>query len=820
MPFLDTAWLDARRGARALWRTPGFTLAALLTLALGIGANSAIFTVVNAVLLKPLPYADPDRRVMIWSRWRDFDKTWVALAEVEDYRTRTTTLAEVATWFSTQVNIAGDNEPVRIGAAQVTPNTFRVLGAAPLLGRDFEASDAAPGPPTIVMIGYGLWQRRYGGDPGVVGRTIRGNGMAVRVVGVMPDGFKLPTDYGESAAEPTEAWLPFYIAPADAANRDSHSYYAAASLKPGVTAAAANTEIATLTANLVRDGLYSPTMRFSASAVSLREEVVGRVRPAVLLLSVAVALLLLIACGNVASLLLARAEARQREMALRCALGAGQWRLFRQLLTESLVLASASAIVGLAFAWASVRLLLAIDPLAVPRADTLTIDARVLLFTALLAIVTTVIFSLAPALRALRLDLVDALKEGGQQGTSGRQRQRLRGLLVVGEMALAVVLVIGAVLMIRSLWVLQRIDLGLNPDRVLTMRIALPQASYPQPAQMAAFYQRLLERVRALPGVEQAGVMRSLPLANIIGNWGLDLEGYDETPDTHAKGDWQVVSDGAPEALGERLVRGRLFTASDTTDAPLVAVINEALARKYFVGRDPLGKRLRMSSPTTRPWATIVGIVGDVRHNGVETLVKEKFYIPVSQFDRVGRGDLVRSMNLVVKTTGDPRAALAPIRGIVREMDRDLPIAAVRTMRDVVGTAIATPRFTGWLLALFAALALTLSAIGIYGVLAYLVSQRTHEIGIRLAIGADARDVLRMVLGRGLALGLAGVAVGVLLAFVLTRWLESQLHGIAPRDPWTFVAVPVALVLVALAASYIPARRATRVDPLTALRTE
>jgi putative ABC transport system permease protein len=820
MRFLDTLWQDARRGARALARTPGFTAAAVLTLALGIGANSAIFTVVNAVLLKPLPYADPDQRVMIWSRWVGFDKTWVSQAEVHDYRTRTTTLAEVASWQVANMNLTGDGEPIRIGAARVTPNTFRVLGASPLAGRTFTENDAAPGPPTVAVISYALWQQRYAGASDVLGKTIQSNGVGVRIVGVMPQGFRLPTDFGEDAAEPTQAWVPLYVDPKSVPqNRGNHGFYAAASLKPGVTAERANAELAALTANFTREGLYPPQMKFTAIAVSLRDEVVGSVRPAVLLLSGAVAFLLLIACANVASLLLARAEARQREIALRCALGAGQWRLLRQLLTESAVLASAAGAVGLMLAWTGLRLLLAIDPLAVPRAETIGIDFGVLLFTAATALVTTVLFSLAPALRALRVDLVDALKEGTHQGTVGVRRQHFRSLLVIVEMALAVVLVIGATLMIRSLWSLQRVDLGFEPDRVLTMRVLLPGASYREPAQIVSFYQRLLDRVRALPEVKTAGLMRSLPLANSIGDWGLDVEGFVETPGNFAKGDWQVVSDGALEALGERLVRGRTFTASDTTDAPPVAMINETLAKTYFGDRDPIGKRIKMSSSTERPWMTVVGLVRDVRHNGVDEIIKEKFYVPHAQFNVVS-GSSASGMALVVKTNGDPLNVAAPIRAILREMDRNLPLSNVRTMDDVVATAIATPRFTGWLLALFAVLALTLSAVGIYGVLAFLVSQRTHEIGIRLAIGADSSNVLRMILGRGLGLALIGVTAGVVAAFFLTGLIATQLHGIAPRDITTFVGVPVLLSLVALVASYIPARRAMRVDPLTALRAE
>jgi putative ABC transport system permease protein len=819
MRFLDTFWQDARRGARALARTPGFTIAAVLTLALGIGANSAIFTVVNAVLLKPLPYADPDQRIMIWSRWVGFDKTWVSQAEVHDYRTRTTTLADVASWQGSTMNLTGDGDPIRIGAARVTPNTFSVLGASPLAGRTFTDSDAAPGPPTVVVISYALWQQRYAGASDVIGKTIQSNGVGVRIVGVMPQGFRLPTDFGEDADEPTQAWVPLYVdAKTVTQNRGNHGSYAAASLKPGVTAERANAELAALTANFTREGLYPPQMKFTAIAVSLRDEVVGSVRPAVLLLSGAVAFLLLIACANVASLLLARAEARQREIALRCALGAGQWRLLRQLLTESAVLAAAAGIVGIALAWAGLRLLLAIDPLAVPRAETIGIDAGVLLFTAATALITTVLFSLAPALRALRVDLVDALKEGTHQGTVGIRRQHFRSLLVIVEMALAVVLVIGATLMIRSLWSLQRVDLGFEPDRVLTMRVQLPGASYREPTQIVSFYQRLIDRVRALPDVQSAGLMRSLPLANSIGDWGLDVEGFVETPGNFAKGDWQIVSDGALEALGERLVRGRTFTASDTTDTQPVAMINETLGKLYFGGRDPIGGRIRMSSKAAQ-WMTVVGIVRDVRHNGVDEIIKEKFYVPHAQFHVVS-GNSAGGMALVVKTNGDPMRVAAPIRAIVREMDSSLPLANVRTMNDVVATAIATPRFTGWLLVLFAVLALTLSAVGIYGVLAFLVSQRTHEIGIRLAIGADSSRVLRMILGRGLGLALIGVATGLLASYFLTGLIAAQLHGVAPRDLTTFVGVPVLLSFVALVASYIPARRAMRVDPLTALRAE
>ena len=815
MPSLQTLWQDARRGARGLLKTPGFTIAAVLTLALGIGANAAIFSVVNAVLLSPLPYEQPERRVMVWSKWNAFDKTWVSPTEVLDYRERCRTLASVAAWGTGQVNLTGDGDPVRVGAARITTNTFETLGAAPLMGRAFTEDEARQGAEPVAILGHGLWQRRYGGEASIVGRTILVDGASTRIIGVMPAGFKLPTDYHVDRAEPTQIYAPFELNPQ---NRGNHGLYAAAALAPGATVEQASAELESVTSALTSAGLYPESMQFGAFAVSVDDEILGAIRPALLLLFGAVAFLLLIACANVANLLLARAESRHREMAIRSALGAGQWRLIRQLLTEGLVLASLGGVAGIGLAWAGVQALVAYDPASVPGATAVAIDGQVLAFAAALAALTTLVFSLVPAWRAARVDLTDSLKEGGLQGSAGVARQRLRRALVVAEMALAVVLLVGAGLMIRSLWALQRIDIGFAPANVLTARLSLPAATYAEPDQINGFYRQLLDRVRALPGVERAGVMRSLPLSDEIGDWGLDVEGFEETPDNRAKGDWQIASDGALEALGERLVRGRTFSATDSADAEPVALVNETLAARYFAGREPVGGRIRMGG-NNAPWLTVVGLVRDVRHNGMTGAVKEKFYVPHAQFARAA-GFPYPTMYVVAKTSGDPLALAAPIRQAVAALDPNLPVANVRTMERVVADSISTPRFTGFLLGLFAAVALTLSAIGIYGVLTYIVSQRTHEIGIRMAIGASVGSVVRMVLRSGLALSVTGIAIGLLAAALVTRLMASLLYDVAPLDPATFVAVPVVLAGVALVASYVPAWRAARVDPLRALRTE
>jgi putative ABC transport system permease protein len=562
-------------------------------------------------------------------------------------------------------------------------------------------------------------------------------------------------------------------------------------------------------------------MQFSAFAVPLDEEIRGGVRPAMWLLIGAVAFLLLIACANVANLLLVRGDARLREMAVRTAVGAAPDRLVRQLLTESVVLALLGAVLGLLLAAAGLRMLITIDPTSLPPLAPVQLDWVVVAFTLVLGVITTVMFGLAPALRTLRVNLVESLREGGQ-ATVGGHRQRLRSALVIAEMSLAVVLVIGAGLMVRSLAALGRIDLGFDPEHVLTLRLSIPQGRYDTPEKVVDFYRTLNERVRAIPGVESAGFMRILPLATTIGDFGLDVEGFEETPGNNAKGDWQIVSDGVFEAMGARLLRGRWFTASDTQQSQPVAVINETMARTYWKNpEDAIGGHIKLGgADPKRPWVTVVGMVADERHNGITGLVKEKFYIPHSQWHVALNGGPIRAGFLVVRTTGDPMSVAGPVRSAVRGLDGNIPISNVRPMTEVVSTALATPRLTGFLLGTFAAIALTLAAVGIYGVLSYLVSRRTHEIGIRLAVGAKRSQVLRMVMRQALTLAGAGIAAGIAAALLLTQLMRSLLYEVQPADPVTFVTVAAALVVVALLAGALPAYRATRVSPLIALRTE
>jgi predicted permease len=806
---------DLRIGVRRLLRAPGFTLAALTTLALGIGANTAVFSVIRHVLLVPLPYHEPDRAAVIWSKWRGFDKTWVSDAEAIDYKTRVAAFADVGAWSVVQVNVTGGgSDPVRLGGALVTANVFSVLGVRPLIGRGFTDAEAAAVPSTVVVLSYELWQTRFGGDD-VLGRTIEINGTAREIVGIMPRGFLLPTDYVVDAEEPTRLWAPLQLNPQ---NRGSHGYHAVGRLAPGATMAQANGELTALTRQLTEEGKYPEAMQFSAFAVSTTDEAVGAVRPALILVFGAVACLLLIACANVANLLLVRGEGRAREMAVRCALGADRGRLVRQLLGESAVLAIGAAVLGLAVAAIALRILVAADASTLPRADAIALDWRVTGFAIVLSISTLVLFALLPAWRAARVDLVDTLKDGSQAASTGARRQRLRGALVVAEIAMALILLTGAGLLLRSLWNLQRIDLGFNADRVLTMRLALPASQYQTPEQTVGFYERLLANVRALPGVEQAGLIRLLPLATAIGDWGLTIEGYTPPPGVGTPGDWQIATAGGPEALGERLVAGRWLTDADRDGTLDVALINESMAQKYWPGEDPLGRRFRQGNQS-RPWITVVGVVGDVRHNGITAEVKPKFYRAFSQWHRSSGGP-ARNMTLVLKTAGGPLDLVQPVRAEIRRLDANLPIAAIQTMQDVVDNSIATPRLTGTLLTAFAGLALLLAAVGIYGVLSYVVTQRRQEIGVRMAIGAAPGRVLRLVLRQGLIYAAIGAVVGIAGALVTSRLLTSLLHGVAPVDPPTFVVAPIVLMAVAAVASLLPAYRATRVDPMQAMRTD
>jgi putative ABC transport system permease protein len=815
--MFDNLRQDISGAVRGLIKSPGFAAASLITLALGIGATSAIFSVVKAVLITPLPYAAPERTVQIFARWTAFEKTWLANAEVVDFRNMAKTVTAIASWNSGQQNLTGDGEPIRVGVGFVTANTFDVLGARPILGRVITEQEDTPNGAQVAVLGYPIWQARYGGDPNIIGRRLMINDVPVEVIGVMPQGFRLPTDFNDDASEPTQLWRPMQWDMTQLAR--NHGYYGVATLAPGQSAASVTEELRAICRRLTEQGLYPEAMQFSAFAVPLDEEIRGGIRPAMWLLMGAVGFLLLIACANVANLLLVRGDARLREMAVRTAIGAAPDRLVRQLLTESVVLALMGALLGLGLASIGLRVLMSVDPTSLPPLAPVRLDSAVVAFTLVLGVVTTIVFGLVPALRMLRVNLVDSLREGGQS-TVGGHRQRLRSALVIAEVSLAVILVIGAGLMVRSLGALGRIDLGFKADHVLTMRVSVPAARYDTPEEVVDFFRQLNDKVRALPGVQSAGFVRVLPLATTIGDFGLDVEGFEERPGTNAKGDWQIATDGSFEAMGSRLLRGRWFTPADTSGSQPVTVINETMARTYWKNpEDAVGGRIRVGN-MKNPWVVVVGMVADERHNGVTGIVKEKFYVPHSQWHVATGGNLIRGGFLVVRTAGDPMGLAGAVRSEVRSLDPNIPVANIRPMTEVVAASLATPRLTGFLMGAFAAIALTLAAVGIYGVLSYLVARRTHEIGIRLAVGADRSQVLALVLKQGLTLAGSGIVVGMIAALLLTRLMQSLLYQVGPTDPVTFVVVTLALVVVALLASALPAYRATRVSPLIALRTE
>ncbi len=814
---------DLKFALRSLRQRPGLTAAATLTLALGVGATAAVFGVVKHVLLTPLPYGQPERVVAVWSAWKGFDQTWLSYDEWEGWKARVTAFSDIALYSETSATIDGDS-PERIRAANVHATVFPILGVSPIQGRNFSADEDRVGGARVALLSHELWERRYGGDPSIVGKQIQLSGNATTVVGVLPAEFRLPLDY--AAGDRTDIYLPLAT---DAANQgalpgpafpkggSSHGFNAVARLAPGATAAAANAQLRTLVAELEQFG-YMANVGFHAFVIPIEEQITGRVRPVLLVVFGAVVLVLLIACANVAGLLLVRGEARRRELAVRVALGAGTTRLARLLITESALLAFFGGALGIALAWGTVRVLRFNAPPTLPRLTETSIDWTVLVFALLVAGFTALLTGVLPLAHATHLAPAGELREGGRGATSGRARLRWRQALVATEIALAVVLVAGAGLMIRTVRNLLTIDPGFRADGVLTMRISTPSLWYPDAARVVAFWDEVQRRVSALPGVKQAAAVRLLPLATEMGDWGLNVEGYTPPPNQGTPGDWQVVTPGYFETLRLSLREGRAFTASDGMAAPMAMIVNRGFEQQYFAGRRALGGRVRIGGDTSHIY-TIVGIVDDVHHNSLTGAVKPQFYVTLAQF-AVSPGNTRRSMSLVVRTDGDPAALIAAVRSTVKAVDPRLPVSEVRTMRDIVNAAIGGQRFAMQTLGAFGAVALLLSAIGIFGIVSQVVASRFHEFGIRAALGATPRELMAIGLRSGLRQAMVGLGAGIVAALLLTRVLGVLLQGVSSTDPLTFIAVVAVTGLVAIVASLGPARRAGRIDPNIALRTD
>ncbi|HEV2915211.1 MAG TPA: ABC transporter permease [Pyrinomonadaceae bacterium] len=797
---MGTLLQDLRYGFRMLLRRPMFTIVAVLTLTLGIGANSAIFSVVNALLLQPFPYPSAERLVTMRSNQ--------SLPDVLDIQALSRSFEEVGGLTLQALDLTGAGEPVQVQAGLVTAGFFNVLGAQPIIGRTISAEEERTGGERVVVLSYGLWQRQFGGDANLVGKTIPLSGNDYTVVGIMGKDFDLPR------GDP-ELYAPLRVVNPIAANfRGVHFLRTYWRLRPGVTISQAQAEMASIDQRLEQQ--YPDENKGRRRQLqTLHELVAGDTRPALLVLFGAVGLVLLIACANFANLLLARAASREREVVIRAALGAGRRRLIRQMLTESVLLSLLGGAGGLLFALWGIDLLQSLKPANLPRLSHVGIDARVLLFTLAVSVLTGLVFGLVPALNATRLNVNEALKEGGRSNTAGVSRHRFSNLLVVSELALALVLLVGAGLLIKGFWRLRAVEPGFAPEHLLTMRIELPEARYKEIPTQAQFRERALEAINSLPGVE-AALVSEIPLSGDALNHNFVIEGRPvptgEEPELFSRS----VAGNYFHAMRIPLLKGRDFTKQDREDAPLVGIINEAMARQYFPEQEPLGARVRWARADKEQWITVVGVVGDVKHFGLDQPEEPAIYTPYAQF----RDPWKRWMNVVARSDGDPATIANMVKAQVWTIDSRIPVTKVHTMTEVMATSVAAQRFNMLLLAIFAGVALSLSAVGIYGVISYSVTQRTHEIGVRMALGARERDVLRMVVGQGLKLILVGVALGVTGAFALTRLMSSLLFGVSAVDAPTFLAVSALLSAVALLACYIPARRAMKVDPMVALRYE
>jgi putative ABC transport system permease protein len=807
---METFIHDIRFGIRMLAKKPMFSIIAVITLALGIGANTAIFSVVNGVLLRPLPFKEPDRLMMIReTKLPQFPEFSVAAGNFLDWKKQNTVFERLVAYKGSSLNLIGTGDPERLRALNVTEGFFAMLGAHPQLGRDFLAEEDQVGHNNVVILSYGLWQRRFSGDPKILNQTITLNRQAYTVIGVMPATFHFGSGENE-----LDLWTPMAFTEEQAQNHGGHGLVAIGQLKPGVTVDQARAEMSAIAARLAEQ--YPVDIGWDVKIMPLLEFSVRSIKPALLVLLVAVAFVLLIACANVANLLLARAAGRQKEIATRTSLGASRWRIVRQLLTESLLLSLLGGALGLALAKWGMDLLLTLAPPDLPRLNNVSLDGRALAFTATITLLTAVIFGLVPALQSSKPNLNETMKDAGRGSTEGGRRQRIRSTLVVLEVATALVLLVGAGLMIKSFWQLQKVDPGFNPDNALTAQVSLPKTKYPEESQQVAFFQQLIERVATLPGVQSAGAGHVVPLSGNDFVLAFEIDGRPPLqPGVTQSTNYYSVSTDYFKAMGIPLRRGRVFTERDIKDSPRVAVINETMAKKIFPDEDPIGKRITFDNRQKEnpEWFEIVGIVGDVKQYGLDQVTTMQTYEPYIQ-------QTFPYMTLVVRTTGDPTNLSAAIRSEVLKLDKEQPTTNFKTLDEFFSISIAQQRFSVVLLGVFAVVALVLSAVGIYGVLSYAVTQRTHEIGIRVALGAGRRDVLRLVVGQGMQLTVIGVAGGLGAAFALTRLMASLLFGVTATDAVTFASVASLLLAVGLLACYIPARRATKVDPLVALRYE
>ncbi|HKS26904.1 MAG TPA: ABC transporter permease [Pyrinomonadaceae bacterium] len=823
---METLRQDLSYSARSLLKNPAFTLIAVLSLAIGIGATSAIFSVTNSILLRPLPYRDAERLVIIWNRSPGLGiaQDWFSPAQHHDIKTQNHVFEDTAVTIGGSFNLTGQGAPERVDGARVSSSLFPLLGARASMGRVFTADEDTPGKPQTVILSHGFWQRRFGSDPSVVGKTLTLNGNSLEIVGVMTPDFSLDKEVmlTVNAIERADVLLPLPMNEGGRTDRDHEDYNIFARLKPGVTVAQAQAEMDVISERVKRQypDNYPPHGGLTFSVVPLLEEVVGDIRLILYVLFGAVGFVLVVACANVANLLLARGAARQKEIAIRTAVGASRARILRQLLTESVLLSLAGGLFGLLVAYLGVRGLRAYGPENIPRLGEVGVDMRVLLFTFAVSLMTGVVFGLVPALRASRVDLNEVLKEGGRSlagggSAFGMTHHRLRKLLVIAEVALSLVLLIGAGLLVRSYREILNAHPGYNPRNVLSLRLALPANKYPKPEAIGAFYREMHEKIKQLPGVEAVGVSYSLPMSTVAFAWEpIIIEGYQPPGSSSSSviSNTRIVSPDYFRVMEIPLLKGRYFTEQDKMGAPEAVIVDEQLAARFWPNESALGKRLQQRNKPDS-WKTVVGVISSARQYSTEKEPPITVYYPHEQY-------MARNMYVLVRTTSDPASLAGAVTREIQSIDSELPIFDINTMEQRLYDSLARQRFSMMLLALFAAVALVLALIGIYGVMTYWVNQRVHEIGIRMALGAQPGNILRLVIRQALLLVSVGIAAGLAGAFALTRIMSSLLFNVSATDRLTFALLPLLLAGIALLSSYIPARRAARVDPMIALRYE